>query len=128
MQYVVVSGGIMSGLGKGITASSIAVLLQGCGWKVPPALRKHHAAHFACLAIPDLHIHLTSYRSGKSPGHNEGQQRHSSKQPGLGLDALLSEHAASPLSQLPTATLSRMALFESHECSKPCLSSPASWF
>eukprot|EP00001_Collodictyon_triciliatum_P117826 20660_3 len=24
----------MSGLGKGITASSIAVLLQGCGWKV----------------------------------------------------------------------------------------------
>jgi len=33
-QYVVVTGGIMSGLGKGITASSIAVLLQGCGWKV----------------------------------------------------------------------------------------------
>jgi CTP synthase len=30
----VVTGGIMSGLGKGITASSIAVLLQGCGWKV----------------------------------------------------------------------------------------------
>lgn len=34
MKYVVVTGGIMSGLGKGITASSIAVLLQGCGWKV----------------------------------------------------------------------------------------------
>ena len=34
VQYVVVTGGIMSGLGKGITASSIAVLLQGCGWKV----------------------------------------------------------------------------------------------
>mmetsp|Transcript_25012 Transcript_25012/g.59396 ORF Transcript_25012/g.59396 Transcript_25012/m.59396 type:complete len:597 (-) Transcript_25012:467-2257(-) len=34
MKYIVVTGGIMSGLGKGITASSIAVLLQGCGWKV----------------------------------------------------------------------------------------------
>jgi hypothetical protein len=34
MKYIVVTGGIASGLGKGITASSIAVLLQGCGWKV----------------------------------------------------------------------------------------------
>jgi hypothetical protein len=34
MKYVVVTGGIISGLGKGITASSIGVLLKGCGWRV----------------------------------------------------------------------------------------------
>jgi len=34
MKYVVVCGGTASGLGKGITASSIAVLLKGCGWQV----------------------------------------------------------------------------------------------
>ncbi|SPQ93971.1 CTP synthase [Plasmodiophora brassicae] len=34
MKYVLVSGGVVSGLGKGITASSIGVLLQACKLKV----------------------------------------------------------------------------------------------
>ena len=34
MKYVVVTGGVVSGLGKGITASSIGVLLKGFGCKV----------------------------------------------------------------------------------------------
>jgi CTP synthase len=34
MRYVVVSGGVMSGLGKGITASSIGVLLKSLGQRV----------------------------------------------------------------------------------------------
>jgi len=34
MKYVVVSGGVVSGLGKGITASSIGMLLKGCGLSV----------------------------------------------------------------------------------------------
>jgi len=34
MKYVVVSGGVVSGLGKGITASSIGALLKGCGLTV----------------------------------------------------------------------------------------------
>lgn len=34
MKYLVVSGGVVSGLGKGITASSIGVLLRGFGLKV----------------------------------------------------------------------------------------------
>ncbi len=34
MKYVLVVGGSVSGLGKGITASSIAVLLKACGWNV----------------------------------------------------------------------------------------------
>jgi len=34
MKYVVVSGGVVSGLGKGITASSIGALLKGCGLSV----------------------------------------------------------------------------------------------
>jgi len=34
MKYVLVTGGVVSGLGKGITASSIGVLLKACGWRV----------------------------------------------------------------------------------------------
>lgn len=33
-KYVFVTGGVVSGLGKGITASSIALLLKSCGYKV----------------------------------------------------------------------------------------------
>ena len=34
MKYVVVSGGVLSGLGKGVTASSIGVLLKSAGLQV----------------------------------------------------------------------------------------------
>ena len=34
MKYVVVSGGVLSGLGKGVTASSIGVLLKAAGLRV----------------------------------------------------------------------------------------------
>ena len=34
MKYVVVSGGVLSGLGKGVTASSIGVLLKSAGLKI----------------------------------------------------------------------------------------------
>ncbi|WCJ24435.1 CTP synthase family protein [Euphorbia peplus] len=34
MKYVVVTGGVVSGLGKGVTASSIGLLLQACGLRV----------------------------------------------------------------------------------------------
>lgn len=34
MKYVLVSGGVVSGLGKGVTASSIGVVLKGCGLRV----------------------------------------------------------------------------------------------
>jgi len=34
MKYIVVTGGVLSGLGKGITASSIGMLLKECGYKV----------------------------------------------------------------------------------------------
>lgn len=43
MKYVLVSGGVVSGLGKGVTASSIGVILKNCGHRVtsvkigPPA-------------------------------------------------------------------------------------------
>ena len=42
MKYVLVTGGVVSGLGKGITASSIGVLLQSCGLRV------------TCIKIGDL--------------------------------------------------------------------------
>ena len=34
MKYVLVSGGVVSGLGKGVTASSIGVILKACGLRV----------------------------------------------------------------------------------------------
>ena len=34
MKYVVVTGGVLSGLGKGVTASSIGVLLKSAGLRV----------------------------------------------------------------------------------------------
>jgi CTP synthase (UTP-ammonia lyase) len=34
MKYVLVTGGVVSGLGKGVTASSIGVLLKNCGFRV----------------------------------------------------------------------------------------------
>ncbi|MFL2953904.1 MAG: hypothetical protein ACJZ56_00500, partial [Candidatus Thalassarchaeaceae archaeon] len=34
MKYVIVTGGVLSGLGKGITASSIGVLMKSIGMKV----------------------------------------------------------------------------------------------
>ena len=34
MKYVVVTGSVVSGLGKGITISSIGVLLKSCGLRV----------------------------------------------------------------------------------------------
>mmetsp|Transcript_5370 Transcript_5370/g.7824 ORF Transcript_5370/g.7824 Transcript_5370/m.7824 type:complete len:361 (+) Transcript_5370:140-1222(+) len=34
MKYVVVAGGVVSGLGKGVTISSVGRMLQGCGLKV----------------------------------------------------------------------------------------------
>jgi len=34
MKYIVVTGGVVSGLGKGVTISSMGRLLQGCGLKV----------------------------------------------------------------------------------------------
>lgn len=34
MKYVLVTGGVVSGLGKGVTASSIGVILKGCGFRV----------------------------------------------------------------------------------------------
>jgi len=34
MKYIVVTGGVLSGLGKGITASSVGRLLKSCGFKV----------------------------------------------------------------------------------------------
>ncbi len=33
-KFILVSGGVISGIGKGLTASSIGVLMKACGWEV----------------------------------------------------------------------------------------------
>ena len=34
VKYILVSGGVVSGVGKGLIASSVGVLLKSCGWNV----------------------------------------------------------------------------------------------
>ena len=34
MKYIVICGGAISGLGKGVTASSTGVIMKNCGYKV----------------------------------------------------------------------------------------------
>lgn len=34
VQFILLSGGVISGIGKGLTASSLGVLLKCCGWRV----------------------------------------------------------------------------------------------
>ena len=36
MKYIIVTGGVLSGLGKGVTSSSSGLLLQCAGYKVTP--------------------------------------------------------------------------------------------
>jgi CTP synthase (UTP-ammonia lyase) len=48
MKYVLVTGGVVSGLGKGVTASSIGVLLKACGLRV------------TSIKIGTLHFSLSS--------------------------------------------------------------------
>ncbi len=54
MKYVVVTGGVVSGLGKGITSSSIGLLLKSAGLrvtciKIDPYLVHILADNDACL-------------------------------------------------------------------------------
>ena len=35
-KYIFIPGGVISGIGKGITSASLALLLQSCGYKVAP--------------------------------------------------------------------------------------------
>jgi CTP synthase len=34
LKFVIVAGGVISGIGKGLTSSSLGVLLKACGWRV----------------------------------------------------------------------------------------------
>ena len=48
MKYVLVTGGVVSGLGKGVTASSIGVLLKGCGHRVTCIKIGEHSCFLQC--------------------------------------------------------------------------------
>ena len=50
MKYVLVTGGVVSGLGKGVTASSIGLLLQACGLRVTSIK----------IGEINLHVHVTT--------------------------------------------------------------------
>jgi CTP synthase len=69
MKYVLVSGGVVSGLGKGVTASSIGVLLKNCGFKVTSIKIGELAAEYSlshdciksiCLCRSDPYLNMDS--------------------------------------------------------------------
>ena len=58
MKYVLVTGGVVSGLGKGVTASSIGVVLKNCGHrvtsiKIGKPLSKSHAGPLGSQIYPE---------------------------------------------------------------------------
>ncbi len=53
--YIFVSGGVLSGLGKGVTAASIALLLQSRGYKVTPVKCENYLNLDAGLINPIEH-------------------------------------------------------------------------
>ena len=52
MKYVLVSGGVVSGLGKGVTASSIGVILKNCGHRVT-SVKIGETAGTCCVAASE---------------------------------------------------------------------------
>ncbi|CAN6832866.1 unnamed protein product [Brassica oleracea] len=75
MKYVLVTGGVVSGLGKGITASSIGVLLQSCGLRV------------TCIKIGDLSFIVFNIYSDISLRSTQSFFSYSSLDPYLNYDA-----------------------------------------
>lgn len=72
MKYVIVTGGVVSGLGKGVTASSIGVVLKGCGLRVTSIkigasvllMNLTQGARLCCVRIPrslDSDLRLLSH-------------------------------------------------------------------
>ena len=52
MKYVVVTGGVLSGLGKGVTASSIGVLLKSAGLRVTSIKIDPYSVSYTHLTLP----------------------------------------------------------------------------
>lgn len=57
MKYVLVTGGVVSGLGKGVTASSIGVVLKSCRLRVTSI--KIGSFYFLSLVEPNLLLRLS---------------------------------------------------------------------
>ncbi|RZR96043.1 hypothetical protein BHM03_00024974 [Ensete ventricosum] len=66
MKYVLVTGGVVSGLGKGVTASSIGVVLKSCGLRVTSIKIGFSISSFPdCLLV--VHPYLNTDAGTMSP-------------------------------------------------------------
>jgi hypothetical protein len=63
MKYVLVTGGVVSGLGKGVTASSIGVLLKNCGLRVTSIKIGALFLHADVLSKKLFHVNTPCLRS-----------------------------------------------------------------
>lgn len=75
MKYVLVTGGVVSGLGKGVTASSIGLILKACGLRVtsikigPFLLSLSFFSVFHSHIIVSSSIHLCNARRNTKEKH-----------------------------------------------------------
>jgi len=67
MKYVLVTGGVVSGLGKGVTASSIGVLLKACGLRVTSIKIGKPAAAIAAAAVPTPPVRFLKKKKNSQP-------------------------------------------------------------
>lgn len=54
-KYIFISGGVISGLGKGIFSASISLLLKSAGYKVAPIKADPYLNHDAGTMNPIIH-------------------------------------------------------------------------
>jgi hypothetical protein len=59
MKYVLVTGGVVSGLGKGVTASSIGVVLKACGLRVTTIKIGSHSFPFLPGFLPAARLAIS---------------------------------------------------------------------
>jgi len=72
MKYVLVTGGVVSGLGKGVTASSIGVLLKACGLRVTSIKIGKPAAAAAAVPTPPVRFLKKKKKNSQPPRSPRG--------------------------------------------------------
>ena len=74
MKYIIVTGGVLSGLGKGVTSSSIGVLLQRAGYRVTAVKMDPYLNCDAGTMNPYEHGEVFVMTDGSEPDKRHARQ------------------------------------------------------
>ena len=108
MKYVLVTGGVVSGLGKGVTASSIGVLLKSCGFRVTsikigkPAAAAAAAARARGASVSDFNPLRSNRKKEESNGGHVIAQAANTRPPRTKQKPLQPFSGLPPLSPSPS--------------------------